>query len=337
MAMFHVNPKTGDVGKCAATQGKCPFGSLDDHFTSSAAARAAYEVSQEAKLIPKLPPLTLTKADARKLSFDGRFMNAPEQDYTITNEIKEFYEVLGRSSYAAADKPYTAELIKEFMAKLYKLRHTPGNSGLFARSAYMEVAEDLAKFGVITEAPDKGDELIEAEFPNGLRALNSDPADLQNSLTVNHNLLKIYAKPFPEWTDGELEDTLDYLAESNKYFKYRSYDQDFRQAFYVRRNDLIEVGKREKVLAVWESLPTEAKELYTEDELQAQIEALKSKQPFPPYYYSSAKYNGGGVSVEDTVSQSIELSNKKIAKLSKAMIEYKRYEELLNKLDKLAP
>jgi hypothetical protein len=43
MAKFHINPKTGDPGACSATNGKCPFGGAEDHFTSVEAARAASE------------------------------------------------------------------------------------------------------------------------------------------------------------------------------------------------------------------------------------------------------------------------------------------------------
>jgi hypothetical protein len=50
--MFHVNPETGDTGKCRAAKGKCPFGSMDEHYTTAEAARAAYETAQAA--VPKL-------------------------------------------------------------------------------------------------------------------------------------------------------------------------------------------------------------------------------------------------------------------------------------------
>jgi hypothetical protein len=41
--IFHVNPKTLDVGECRATSGNCPFGTPDDHFTSRDAAQASAE------------------------------------------------------------------------------------------------------------------------------------------------------------------------------------------------------------------------------------------------------------------------------------------------------
>ena len=45
MTRWHVNPETGDVGKCRA-QTSCPFGDLDTaHYSSKAEARQAYEDS----------------------------------------------------------------------------------------------------------------------------------------------------------------------------------------------------------------------------------------------------------------------------------------------------
>lgn len=43
MAIFHVNPKTGETGACSADAGKCPFGTSDEHFTSMDAAIVASE------------------------------------------------------------------------------------------------------------------------------------------------------------------------------------------------------------------------------------------------------------------------------------------------------
>ena len=56
--MFHVNPTTGNVSKCSAKAGKCPFGNADDHFTTSDAARNSYEESQKAK--PKITGVVVT-------------------------------------------------------------------------------------------------------------------------------------------------------------------------------------------------------------------------------------------------------------------------------------
>lgn len=44
---FHINPATGEPGKCSAENGGCPFGGEDNHYTSKEAARAAFEKSNE--------------------------------------------------------------------------------------------------------------------------------------------------------------------------------------------------------------------------------------------------------------------------------------------------
>jgi len=42
MARFHINGE-GNVGKCTATVGECPFGGASDHFPNEAVARTEYE------------------------------------------------------------------------------------------------------------------------------------------------------------------------------------------------------------------------------------------------------------------------------------------------------
>ena len=44
MVAFHINPETGETGKCSALADKCPFGSTDEHFTSLVAAKNASEI-----------------------------------------------------------------------------------------------------------------------------------------------------------------------------------------------------------------------------------------------------------------------------------------------------
>lgn len=43
MAKFHINPMTGNAGRCSAVNGRCPFGEADNHFDSIEEARGAYE------------------------------------------------------------------------------------------------------------------------------------------------------------------------------------------------------------------------------------------------------------------------------------------------------
>lgn len=48
MALYHVNPETGNAGVCRAEKGRCRFGEADEHYTSEEAARGSYEAKQQA-------------------------------------------------------------------------------------------------------------------------------------------------------------------------------------------------------------------------------------------------------------------------------------------------
>lgn len=43
---YHTNPATGEVGRCSAKAGKCPFASVRDHHDLAEDARIAYERAQ---------------------------------------------------------------------------------------------------------------------------------------------------------------------------------------------------------------------------------------------------------------------------------------------------
>ena len=57
---YHINPESGQVSRCFARLGPCPFGSSAEHFDSAEAGRAAYEASQREELfastLRKKPP-----------------------------------------------------------------------------------------------------------------------------------------------------------------------------------------------------------------------------------------------------------------------------------------
>lgn len=43
MTKYHINPSSGEPGKCSAVKGKCPFADSEDHFDSVDDAREASE------------------------------------------------------------------------------------------------------------------------------------------------------------------------------------------------------------------------------------------------------------------------------------------------------
>lgn len=42
---YHINLMTGVPGKCKASQGRCPFGSADEHHATADEAQQAFEAS----------------------------------------------------------------------------------------------------------------------------------------------------------------------------------------------------------------------------------------------------------------------------------------------------
>lgn len=51
MVKYHLNPTTGEPGKCSAAKGKCPFGSEASHFSSVSDARSAFESQQSSAIL----------------------------------------------------------------------------------------------------------------------------------------------------------------------------------------------------------------------------------------------------------------------------------------------
>lgn len=71
MAKYHIHPETGAPGKCAAKNGKCPFGSDESHFNTLAEAkkesekRLAAEHGALSTVTAKSPHETLAEATAK--------------------------------------------------------------------------------------------------------------------------------------------------------------------------------------------------------------------------------------------------------------------------------
>lgn len=58
--LFHINPKTGRVNKCTASEGNCPYGVGAIHESTKEAAQARYEQAMVHQLVPK----SFSKKDA---------------------------------------------------------------------------------------------------------------------------------------------------------------------------------------------------------------------------------------------------------------------------------
>lgn len=86
--MFHLNP-TGNPGKCQATQGKCPYGSQDEHFSSAYEARRNFESKQSS--FTALSPVS--KQNSTKIDLDDSTFNNDDHalDYT-PDQVSQKYE-----------------------------------------------------------------------------------------------------------------------------------------------------------------------------------------------------------------------------------------------------
>jgi hypothetical protein len=65
MAKYHIN-SAGEAGACKAVKGGCPFGGLDEHYTSAEAARKAFEDTKKVEVVE-----SLSKALPRRPEVDG--------------------------------------------------------------------------------------------------------------------------------------------------------------------------------------------------------------------------------------------------------------------------
>lgn len=72
---YHINPETGNPGRCTASAGKCPFLSESLHYETVEAARAGFESA-----------MRISKEE-NYLAFDGE----PLWDEGVTERLEEIY------------------------------------------------------------------------------------------------------------------------------------------------------------------------------------------------------------------------------------------------------
>jgi hypothetical protein len=87
MARYHINPETGNPGKCSAQAGNCPFGDDLAHYSSPEEAREAYEVDQEIEHL-----IATIRKDTPEESIEAMITNALNFD-----SIAEAEELTGVS------------------------------------------------------------------------------------------------------------------------------------------------------------------------------------------------------------------------------------------------
>ncbi len=151
---FHINPETGDPGKCSASKGKCPFGGT--HYDSEAEARAGYEELManpfgspaaqkhlhEEKLLPELEEY-VTDGPL------GRFLNHPLVQDMMVDAMPGFANIQLRQKKASLakaienknwnqyinihERPYRFDALQELID-----RYEPENADELIRDAWID-------------------------------------------------------------------------------------------------------------------------------------------------------------------------------------------------------
>jgi hypothetical protein len=113
---YHITPQ-GNAAKCAATQGRCPFGGVDDHFNTKREAVEAFEAQNSGQNLPqtvKTVSPTLLKNSTYEAGFGARsyFRLLNHQDYEQAKnlygkvkdaEVIEAVKEIHRASIAILD------------------------------------------------------------------------------------------------------------------------------------------------------------------------------------------------------------------------------------------
>lgn len=73
--VFHVNER-GEAGRCSAKPGNCPFGGVEDHFTSLRDASLAYERSMSESTFSSKKKITLSSNLGSAQVLDGDLSNS---------------------------------------------------------------------------------------------------------------------------------------------------------------------------------------------------------------------------------------------------------------------
>lgn len=87
MAKFHVNKSTGDVGKCRAKKGNCPFGGEDEHYASAHEAQRVYESSRPALASVKRSKAAAPTYSTTEKSFEGASLREQASLYRILTDM----------------------------------------------------------------------------------------------------------------------------------------------------------------------------------------------------------------------------------------------------------
>lgn len=139
MAKFHINPQTGNPGRCKAAV-QCPYGGESEHFKSKKDAREHYENKMERETFATTLPQTAVKTEEREKALEGfnsgEFdrVNMPYYDRNLVHSVlegktasaKDIDEMLERNWKLERDEPSgdadRTELVRQILDEVRKER-----------------------------------------------------------------------------------------------------------------------------------------------------------------------------------------------------------------------
>jgi hypothetical protein len=179
MVKFHINPASGEAGKCSATKGPCPFGGEEEHFSSLEEATAESERRLESvhgdatlkKNLLESPKVALRKNSTvrnvlKKLPRDARkAITGGYLDLTPHIELSPEYVKTIDDFSAESDRQH-AQLIKTLDTVTLTKREDKTAAEEFMKQAALQ-KEDGFKNEYVLAASLAQYEGVEVYFPTG--------------------------------------------------------------------------------------------------------------------------------------------------------------------------
>lgn len=286
MIKYHINPETGEPGKCTAKEGNCLYGESSPHFSTPEDARTAYEAAQGGAFLSTKQKINITKADIKKLTTPRVDLNIYLNPENLL--VHSAYLRMRDLRFDAANKLASIKKINELLDYVHSERYTKtGLSALRARLSYDAMAKELEKFGFKRAPLDAGDKLIKEQFTLDISdAINNKRTleELEDDLAKVKERERVFNKPLQEITDEELEKHLTYIKAEDPNLRYRG-DPGALEGFIKRRENLIRADKLEKISEIWDTISPEERGKLKLPELKQEIERLRKEKTFPLSYY----------------------------------------------------
>jgi hypothetical protein len=304
MTKLHVNSFTGQIAECQAVD-SCLFGSAESHYVSIEEARAALLDKQG------IPVFILTKADAKKLypRYYVDYDYYVSADLTLKHRGENFVRSLEDQNYTVAGKKNTVEYIYRYLNELYKRREVADSESLYARAQYNALTELLGKYGIVRAPRDELDDFIQEALPK--HRFRSDQIleleeelELENEIELAEATLQSFQKDPLTWNHQDQKLVAEKMSGhiNSKVLELKEVEASVER--YVEM--LRKIKALETFISVRDSMPQEAQDIMTVEELEKMIKKLSKMRVFPESYYEVSRYQNERPSFTEILATATE-------------------------------